>query len=34
MAKAKSPEFYSNRAMRGFGFLSIVIALIAVAVLF
>jgi hypothetical protein len=34
MAKRKSPEFYSNGVMLGFGFISIVIALIAVAVRF
>jgi hypothetical protein len=30
----RSPEFYSNRVMMGFGLISIVIALIAVAVRF
>jgi hypothetical protein len=34
MAKKRSPEFYSNRVMMGFGLISIVIALITVTARF
>ena len=34
MAKKRSPEFYSNRVMIGFGLISIVIALVTVTARF